>query len=385
MAAAFPDWVAMRCLPLLLCLIAVPAWSAPANPEADLKRVQQRIEQLQKAVRADTARRDTLSTKLRDAEEQVRAARQRHAEARDKVQDSDRRLREIAAERARHEQLLTEQRDALAAQLRAAYMAGREEHLKLLLSQKDPAVLGRMLVYYSYLGQARATKIADIEAAVRRLEELATEEQTERVRLGELEAESARELQAVEAARRERDRALVVLNSQIKSRSDEVDRLKRQAAALEKLIADLRKALERAPAPAGQPFERVRGRLPWPVPGRIVAQFGQARGGGLRWTGVLIATERGTEVRAPYAGRVVYSDWLPGLGLLLIIDHGGGYMTLYGHNDQLFKGLGEPVAAGDLIATVGDSGGQSRPELYLEVRKGTVAQDPRRWFRGSAP
>lgn len=373
----------MRCLPLLLLALAVPAWSAPAaNPQADLKRVQQRIEQLQKAVRDDTARRDKLSTALRDAEERVRAARQRHATARGKVRESDRRLLEIAAERTRHERLLAEQRDALAAQLRAAYVAGREEHLKLLLSQKDPAALGRTLVYYSYLGQARAGKIAEIEDAVRRLEELAKEEQAERARLGELEADSARELAAVEAARQDRGQALVALNGQIKSRGDEIARLKRQAAALEKLIADLRKALERAPAPGGQPFERVRGKLPWPVAGRIVAQFGQSRGGGLKWTGVLIATERGTDVRAPYAGRVVYSDWLPGLGLLLIIDHGGGYMTLYGHNDQLFKGLGDDVAAGEVVATVGDSGGQLRPELYLEVRKGTVAQDPRRWFRG---
>jgi septal ring factor EnvC (AmiA/AmiB activator) len=121
------------------------------------------------------------------------------------------------------------------------------------------------------------------------------------------------------------------------------------------------------------------------VPGRIVARYGQSRGGGLKWNGVLIATERGTEVRAPYAGRVVYSDWLPGLGLLLIIDHGGGYMTLYGHNEQLYKTVGEGVDAGEVIATVGDSGGQARPELYIEVRKGTTAQDPRRWFRGSGP
>ena len=125
----------------------------------------------------------------------------------------------------------------------------------------------------------------------------------------------------------------------------------------------------------------MRGKLPWPVPGRIVANFGQSRGGGLKWNGVLIATERGTEVHAPYAGRVVYADWLPGMGLLIILDHGGGYMTLYGHNEQLYKGVGETVAAGDVIATVGDTGGQAQPDLYLEVRKGTTPLDPRHWFR----
>jgi murein hydrolase activator len=121
------------------------------------------------------------------------------------------------------------------------------------------------------------------------------------------------------------------------------------------------------------------------VPGRVVARFGQSRGGCLKWNCVLIAAERGAEVRAPYAGRVAYADWLPGLGLLLVIDHGGGYMTLYGHNEQLYKSVGEPVAAGEVIASVGDSGGQARPELYIEVRKGTVAQDPHRWFRRSGP
>jgi septal ring factor EnvC (AmiA/AmiB activator) len=194
-----------------------------------------------------------------------------------------------------------------------------------------------------------------------------------------------RELAAVDAARAQRQQALAGVQGQIRSNRDTIAALKREAQALEQLVRDLRRALESMPAPSGQPFERVRGRLPWPVPGRIVAGFGQPRGGGLKWNGVLIATERGTEVRAPYAARVVYSDWLPGLGLLMILDHGGGYMTLYGHNEQLYKGLGEAVAAGEVIATVGDSGGQSRPELYLEVRKGTVTQDPRGWFRGTAP
>ena len=370
---------------LLLATLVLPGHAAPRDPEADLKRVKQRIEALQRTVWEDVARRDTLAAKLRESEEQVAAASRRLDEVRGRIGESDRRIADLEQQRREQEARLEGQRDELAAALRAAYVTGKEEHLKLLLSQKDPAALGRMLVYYSYFGQARAGRIAEIEDAVGRIAELTAEEKVERERLAALEQERERELTGRDEARRQREQALAATQGSIKSNKDAIARLKREAQALEKLVADLRRALEQAPAPAGHPFEKVRGKLPWPVPGRIVAGYGQARGGGLKGNGVLIATERGTEVRAPYAGRVVYSDWLPGLGLLLIIDHGGGYMTLYGHNEQLYKGVGEPVVAGEVIATVGDSGGQAKPELYLEVRKGTAAQDPRRWFRGSNP
>lgn len=372
-------------LSLLLATACLAAIAAARDPEADLKRVQERIGELQRTVREDVARRDKEAVALRQAEEQVAAAHKRLEEVRGRIRESDRRLRELEEERGRQEDRLESQRDELAAALRAAYVAGKEEHLKLLLSQKDPAALGRVLVYYSYFGKARAGRIAEIEDAVARIATLAGEEAAEREKLAALERESEGELASVDAARQEREKALAESRERIRSNKDAIAKLKREAQALEKLIADLRRALEQAPAPAGLPFERVRGKLPWPVPGRIIAGFGQQRGGGLKWNGVLIATERGTQVRAPYAGRVVYSDWLPGLGLLLILDHGGGYMTLYGHNEQLYKALGEAVTAGEVIATVGDSGGQARPELYLEVRKGTSALDPRRWFKGSSP
>jgi septal ring factor EnvC (AmiA/AmiB activator) len=376
-----------RGLPLLLSLAwlaSLPALAAK-DPEADLARAKQRIGQLQQEIRADTQRRDQLSVRLREAEQQVSSSRARLDETRRKLGASEARLRKLGAERQGLERRLEVEREALAAQLRAAYAAGEEEQLRLLLSEKDPAALGRMLVYYAYLGKARAGQIAGIEAAVARIEELTREQEAERARLAGLEAEREREVAAVEAARRERGEAVAAVNAQLRSRTAALEKARRDAARLEKLVADLRKALSQVPAPTGQPFERVRGRLPWPVQGRVVARFGQSRGGGLKWNGVLIAAERRAEVRAPYAGRVAYADWLPGLGLLLVLDHGGGYMTLYGHNEQLYKGVGEAVAPGDVVAAVGDSGGQSRPELYLEVRKGTVAQDPHRWFHRSGP
>jgi septal ring factor EnvC (AmiA/AmiB activator) len=263
-------------------------------------------------------------------------------------------------------------------------MSGREEQLKLLLSMEDPAAFGRMLVYYSYLGRARAGKIAGIEATVAALEEAAAQEAEERGRLAALEAESRKELSAVDSARAERGKALRTMNSQIRSSSDTIAKLRREAAGLEKLVADLRRALRDLPPTAGQAFEKVRGRLAWPVAGRITARYGQPRGGGLKWNGVLIESGRGSEIRALYEGRVAYSDWLPGMGLLMIIDH-GGYMSLYAHNEQLFKAVGDRVEGGELIATVGDSGGRNTPALYLEIRRGTQPLDPVPWFRRATP
>ncbi len=369
---------------MLLLLAAVSAWPADSDPEQELRQVRERIEELQRAVRRDTDRRDALSGQLRDAEENVRGARGRLGDVRKRLAQSDARLQKLTAERLRQERTLGEQRAALASQLRTAYMGGREEQVKLLLSQEDPAAFGRMLVYYSYLGRARIGKIAEIQALVTTLEEAAAEESSERGRLAALEADSRKELSSVDAARNERGRALRTMKAQIRSSSDSIAKLKREAAALEKLIADLRKAMRDLPPTAGQAFEKVRGRLAWPVAGRIVARFGQARGGGLKWNGVMIETARGTEIRALYDGRVAYADWLPGMGLLLIIDH-GGYMSLYAHNEQLFKAPGDRVEGGEVVATVGDSGGRSEPGLYLEIRRGAKPVDPAPWFRRATP
>ncbi|HET8692301.1 MAG TPA: peptidoglycan DD-metalloendopeptidase family protein [Steroidobacteraceae bacterium] len=335
-------------------------------------------------MRRDTDRRDKLSGELRDAEENVRNARAKLSDVRKRIAESDARLAAITADRKKGEAALAEQRDALAAELRTAYVGGREEELKLLLSQEDPTALGRMLVYYSYFGRARAGKIAEIQELVKQLDEAAAAEAAEREQLAALEAESRKQLSAVDAARDERSRALKAMNARIKSRNDSIAKLKREAAALEKLVADLRRAMSDLPPTGGQAFAKVRGKLSWPVAGKLTARFGQARGGGLTWNGVVIDAARGSPVKAIYDGRIAYADWLPGMGLLIIVDH-GGYMSLYAHNEQLNKAAGDAVQAGEQIATVGDSGGRSQPGLYLEIRRGAKPVDPVPWFRRPSP
>jgi septal ring factor EnvC (AmiA/AmiB activator) len=351
--------------------------------ESELKRVNARIERVRQSVNADIEKRDRLSAQLRDAELAVQDARRELDEARAQRGASEARLKELERENERRERELGAERGALAGELRAAYVNGREEQLKLLLNQQDPASVGRMLAYYGYFGRARAERIDSIRDQLEHLALVRERIASEGRRLGELEAKQEQELASLRAAQEKRKTAVASINDQIKSQGGQLKRLESQARALEKLIAELRKALDNPPVAKKAPFEPLRGKLPWPVPqGKVLARFGQPRAGGsLRWQGMLIGTERGARVRAPFAGRVAYADWLPGMGLMIVLDHGGGYLSLYGHNDQLFRKVGESVAAGDVIGSVGDSGGNDQAALYFEVRRGREPVNPETWLQ----
>jgi murein hydrolase activator len=355
----------------------------PAQKEAELKAVNSRIEKVRKAVNEDVERRDKLSTQLRDAELGVQAARRKLDDIRAQGLAIEARLRELQQEEAGLEKDLAAERGALEGELRAAYVNGREEQLKLLLNQQDPATFGRMLRYYGYFGRARAARIAGISDKLEHLALVREKIAAERDRLASLEADQEQQVLALRSAQEGRTRAVAAIERDIKSQSSQLQRLQSQAQALEKLIADLRKALENVPVAKQAPFEPLRGRLPWPVQqGRVLARFGQPRAGGsMRWQGMLIGTDRGARVRAPFAGRVVYSDWLPGMGLMVVLDHGGGYLSLYGHNEEIFRKVGDTISAGDVIGAVGDTGGNSEPALYFEVRRGRQPVDPEIWLQ----
>jgi len=355
----------------------------PAQKEAELRRVNSRIEKVRKAVNADIEQRDKLSAQLRDAELGVQAARHTVDEIRAQRLATEARLRDLEREEAQLEQELTAERGALAGELRAAYVNGREEELKLLLNQEDPETFGRMLRYYGYFGRARAERIAGIRDKLEHLALVREKIAAEHQRLALLEADQERQVAALRSAQDSRTRAVAAIEGQIRSRRGELDRLQSQAQALEKLIADLRKAMNDVPIAKQAPFEPLRGKLPWPVQqGRVLARFGQPRAGGsMRWQGMLIGTDRSARVRAPFAGRVVYADWLPGMGLMVVLDHGGGYLSLYGHNEEIFRKVGDAVSAGEVIGAVGDTGGHNEPALYFEVRRGRQPVDPEIWLR----
>ncbi len=372
---------------MLLCCCTLRSAAAAEDPrkaEAELAAVQAEIERVRAAVSRDQIERDRLSRELRSAEVSVGAARAGLERLRRERAEHTARRAELAARKQREEAELARDREALAGQLRAAHAIGREEPLRLLLNQKDPARIGRMLAYYGYFGRARAGEIARIAANVKQIETLDAQLAEEERRLETLEAERLGELRRLEQARTKRGAVLASLNEQVRTRSESLERLRRQKAGLEKLIRELKRAMEKFPS-AGSAFAKLRGQLAWPVVGRIAARFGEARAGGVKWDGMLVATERGAPVRSVSHGRVVYADWLPGLGLLAIVDHGEGYLSLYGHNERLYKAAGERVTAGETLAAAGDSGGRSRPELYFEIRKAGKPLDPRPWFKAANP
>ncbi len=351
---------------------------------AKLAAVRSRIKELTERLGLELLERDALSSHLREAELEITEKRRRLEELHASEAAVERRRTQLRAEQSHDQEALAAERATLAAQVRAAYMIGRQEQLKLLLNQNDPAALGRALTYYEYLAEQRRGSIAAIEADVARLEQLVGEIDEQSGKLKSLEDAVAHEMAALQSARMDRADSLAALGKQLASGNQELAHLKQEEQAVESLIEDLARVLPDFPIDPSQSFDQMRGRLPWPVPGRLSARYQRPRGdptGSVRWNGVTIATPHGTKVRAPYFGRVVYADWLQGLGLLLIIAHSGGYMTLYGHTEVLYKSVGDFVAPGDVIAAMNDASGDV--ELYFEIRQGRKTVDPQAWLKNA--
>ncbi len=380
--------------PVLLCVLAAaPAQAAgrhgahrsqgdASQARAQLQAVRTQIALIARQVSRGQAQRDRLTRELRATEESVGQAQTALDGLRQQRAASAAQRAQLLAQKRRREADLASTRAALAGQLRAAYLIGRQEPLKLLLDQGEPSRAGRMFVYYSYFGRARALQIQAIEADLQRIGQLDTRLQAQDARLAGLQQARQAQVSALQQARSQRLQVLAGIAAQTRTRAARLGRLRRQQAGLESLLAQLRQATASLPPEdlGHSLFSRLRGRLPRPVAGRIIQSYGQVRAGGLKWQGDLFATERDAPVRAVSQGRVVYADWLAGLGLLIIIDHGDGYMSLYGHNARLYESVGQRVAAGQTIAAAGDSGGSARPELYFEIRKQGKPLDPRLWL-----
>ena len=354
-----------------------------AQAKAKLAAVRARITELTSRLGTQLAQRDAMSARVRAAELLITEKRTRVDALRASEMTAERRRAELRGEMTKDEERLRSERAELAAQVTAAYMIGRQEELKLLLRQDSPSGVGRTLTYYGYFAQQRSDKIQAIQDDETRLQQVAAQIDEQTQQLKSLEQDASRELADLQRARNERSDAVAALSKKVASGNQELANLKREEQAVESLVADLARVLQDFPVDASQSFDHMRGKLPWPVVGKVSAKYQAPRAtaaSGMRWNGVMIDTARGAKVRAAFFGRVIYADWLQGLGLLLIIGHSGGYMTLYGHAEVLYKSVGDWVAPGDVIAGMSDTEGVN-PALYFEIRAGRKTVDPKVWLR----
>jgi len=281
------------------------------------------------------------------------------------------------------EAALKTQREALAALLRSAYALGRNEELKLLLQQDDVAAIARVLAYHRYFQRARIGRIDQLSADLQQLAEVQDSIRQKAAELAATRDARSAEGQKLQSERTERAALLEQLDARLKEQGARVAALGKDEQALSELLEKLRDVFADIPKQlsGAEPFASMRGRLAWPLTGKVVVRFGATDDSGRRSSGLLGSAKTGTPVHAVSHGRVAFADWLRGYGLMIIVDHGDGYLSLYGCNETLLKDVGDWVNAGETIATSGASGGQKTPGLYFELRTKGQAVDPRAWLR----
>ncbi len=379
-----------RLWPLLLCAaLLATAYAGAGGADTlskkarELKQLKSHIEALRHQLHIDQGRQDSLRSQLRDTEKRIGAISRALKETTQALERQGRKLAELQQDKRRHEAQLGKQRDELAQQVRAAFVIGRQGYLKLLLDQQDPAAVSRNLRYYDYFNRARAKRIHAVSRELDQINALQASISRQVQTLNRLQGRQRQEKAGLQDQLEARGAVLAKVNARVKTKSQRLTGLLDNEHRLETLVQHLRKALSDIPDTAGsQPFGRLKGRLQWPSQGAIENRFGDTRRlGNLKWHGVLIDAGLGADVHAVYHGRVAFADWLRGFGLLIIIDHGDGYMSLYGHNQSLYKEVGDWVETGEVIASVGNSGGRNHPGLYFEIRHNGVPTNPVLWCK----
>ncbi|MEO8644444.1 murein hydrolase activator EnvC [Pseudomonas sp.] len=391
---------------------------------AELKKLLGKLQEEKSGVQKDLKGTETEMGKL---EKQVEALQK-------ELKKSEAELQRLDTEKKKLQSARIEQQRLIAIQARAAYQNGRQEYLKLLLNQQNPEKFARTLTYYDYLSQARLEQLKNFNETLRQLANVEKDIAMQQAQLLVQKSSLDSQRDELDKVRKERQQVLAKLSDDVKVRDQKLaareqdqadlskvlktieETLARQAREAEEarqkaLIAQqeaekkrLREAQEQADATDaprkpvkstpgalvsssgetfGGAFASTRGKLPWPVDGRLLARFGESRGDDARtkWDGVMISASAGSQVHAVHGGRVVFADWLRGAGLLVILDHGNGFLSLYGHNQTLLKSAGDVVKAGESISTVGNSGGQDAPALYFAIRQQGHPSDPAQWCR----
>ena len=374
---------------LMLVTLAAPVAAAQdaeqdldrAEAESRLGQVLEEIDQLKTALESSRTEQRREQDRLRNLDLRIQQANSDLRKLQEQKAAQQQELETLLRQRSEYLGQLEQRMDQLAEQLRRSYRNSRQSRIQLVLNQDDLGRLGRLLAYYDYYARAQADRIALLRSALTTLEVMQQSIDRQLSQLEQLRVEQQAALDGLGAQREQRQVLLAELASQIGSGASRLQELERNRQDLEALIERLTNVLADIPPDLGNHVgvEKQKGRLLMPVQGPVKHAYGQSRSGVLNWQGWLIGAKAGTEVAAIAYGRVAFADWLRGYGLLIIVDHGQGYMSLYGYNESLLHDAGAWVEPGDPISIVGSNPGNEQG-LYFELRKNGKAIDPAGWL-----
>ncbi len=383
-------------LPLLLSVVALLAGNPPGlqarqdqTSGLDQNEVASRLSLLQQDISALQQRLNESRAEHQSEQAQLRALALAMQETARKFRDLGmqktthlQELDKLEAQRDEHVRNLRQRQNQLAQQVNATYRLASQSRIKLVLNQDNPAQISRMLAYYGHINRAQAEKINALRALLAELERIyrMIDEELSRIKMVQSEQQQVQDQQRVQRA--ERENLLAALAAKIDNEEAQLLELEHNREDLEKLLEKLSDVFADIPAELGQHLDVAaqKGKLPLPVNGRVLHAFGQRRAAGMNWQGWLMEAAIGTDVSNIAYGRVAFADWLRGYGLLMIIDHGHGFMSLYGYNESLLWEVGDWVEPGAVIATVGGSQGGEQG-FYFEMRKDGKAVDPAAWLK----
>ncbi len=355
-----------------------------ADDEARLRQLRSDIERLNSAIQKNQADKHTAESQLQLTEMRIGKLLAAIRQLDKKLAAQDQHLVELnSSQQQIVHQLKSHQRD-LAQQLRAAYVMGQQPYLRLLLNLRDPAQVSRSLGYYKYIHTARLQQIDTTQSALREIQTLQREIESQQQTLQSTREQRLKDQQQLDQDRQQRQHVVAGLSTQITDQRGQLTRLEEDEKRLLGLLTDLQAnpvSLD-IPELKQRPFKSLKGQLPWPTIGSMLARYGTPRpGNALKWQGLLIGTQQGAAVHAVAHGQVIFADWLRGFGLLIIIDHGEGYMSLYAQNESLYKETGDWVSGNDVIASVGNSGAARQDGLYFEIRQRGKPNNPLIWLQ----
>ncbi|MDX1676679.1 murein hydrolase activator EnvC family protein [Arsukibacterium sp.] len=367
---------------LLVCYCLIGTSPVHGRQQAEQ---QQELEQVQQQIKTTERQLKKQQQQLNKAEQQLQQSDRALAKATSELRQTEQQLAQTEQRTLQLDQQqqqlqleLQQQQRQLAAQLKSAYSLGQHDYTRMLLNQQDAGKLERALTYYQYFNRARVSQLAEINKTVLQLEQIKQQLAEQQQQLHIMLAEQQQQQQQLQVVKAEQQTAVSQLQKLLKEQDNQLSYLRQNEVSLQNTIDKLRALAERSLTLLG--LTANKGKLRWPLNGALLQSFGENRQGGMRSRGILISGREGNPVQAIADGRVIYADWLKGYGWVIVLDHGEGFMSLYGHNQNILKQPGEQIIAGETIALVGMSGGQATAGLYFEIREKGDAVNPLSWL-----